>query len=452
MNKLPKYEYLSLISKNFSSLIESGKYDETSIDLDKIKVYIYLEAIKLENLPYKELITNVEVKDIIICGNNLIIPKELFLKLHTYNIEKFIKENGKTYEKSPFNYLYTKPFDISNFNGCNYSTIFCSLNEMSIQKWYQNKKSEGLNALITMLKLCEDPYFKNVFLQNYDMINNNMKFYGATYSLYYENILSVRSSLKNLDPMSCLHLFRNKLTFIYPTSYIVHLKHRTDRYEHFSTQLNRMNLEYEVVHAVEKGSDLLNYLTLNCEHLNHNPYGNDRMAEFSCLASHIKAIKTFVEKDPNKYGIILEDDVAFHKDYLVYLKCLLGTLKNESLVMFLVTDTNMNNYARNEYPHILNKGELYLLNIDKNKSWGAVGYIISKDYAKKVLELYDKPFRLIESNLRNRVVSEMITMNSGGKFTYPHLVLEWKSPSNINPRRHEYHQSIFMHLNPDAYI
>jgi hypothetical protein len=79
-----------------------------------------------------------------------------------------------------------------------------------------------------------------------------------------------------------------------------------------------------------------------------------------------------------------------------------------------------------------------------HRAWGAVGYLISRDYAMKVIATYDRPFFLCQPLLQgNRLTSEVITMNSNGYATSIPLVVDEMSQSDINGGNDKFHKTMF---------
>ena len=105
------------------------------------------------------------------------------------------------------------------------------------------------------------------------------------------------------------------------------------------------------------------------------------------------------------------------------------------------------------YPEQLKSPTIKLIPIDQYNCWGTPGYMISRKHAITVLQQFDKPFWAAPMlpPQRNRITAESIIMRSKGYYTYPHIILEENSPSDINPNNQVHHDSMFKHMNPELY-
>jgi GR25 family glycosyltransferase involved in LPS biosynthesis len=115
---------------------------------------------------------------------------------------------------------------------------------------------------------------------------------------------------------------------------------------------------------------------------------------WSCMYGHLDMIQMFYNDNNINYGIFCEDDIYIHKDFkefipqiikdFQYLKLdvlLLGYLIpfiiKYNYINFEVKDNNFNsnNFKYHNFP---------------NELWGTQMYMLSKEYAKKILENYNE--------------------------------------------------------------
>lgn len=230
-----------------------------------------------------------------------------------------------------------------------------------------------------------------------------------------------------------------------PTIYIINLPYRTDRKNNIIKRMKKYNLEYKFIEAETKDSSLVKYYSWNGSNLNNIEKSYDRLGEFGCFASHLKALKLFIDCG-DEYGIIVEDDITLRDSFNNMLESIMKYMPDKTpLVMLCVSNREPyiewdKKYGKPKDNHI------NLIKINGAKCWGTLGYIISRDYALKAINDYDKPFYLIDNNrfrVKNKVTSELITMNSKGYYTYPPLVLEELSTSDINDKNPEHHKNLF---------
>ncbi len=151
----------------------------------------------------------------------------------------------------------------------------------------------------------------------------------------------------------------------------------------------------------------------------------------SCLASHLKAIRFFLSESKDKeYAIICEDDVQLHNNFIEKFNDVWNNMPDNCPLIslgYLIWHWEDLEWAGKN----IDIENISTMNWD---TWGTQMYLISTEYAKKVLELYDRPFENIELDKEDNnaiVTSELITRNSGGYISYPPLVLEEIGPSEI---------------------
>ena len=151
-------------------------------------------------------------------------------------------------------------------------------------------------------------------------------------------------------------------------------------------------------------------------------YGSNASAvEYATLYSHILAIRSFVDSE-SEIGLILEDDVVFKNDFCVQVDNVLQNVIFTDLFLLTCLKCNSIKIEPGIYPIT-------------RTVYGAQGYLITREYGLKVLQNCDRPGFNITSG---RLTSEIITMNSGGSFIIPPLVIEecYSSTMNHNVRTH----------------
>lgn len=95
---------------------------------------------------------------------------------------------------------------------------------------------------------------------------------------------------------------------------------------------------------------------------------------------HIRAMKQLVD-DGFSWGVIIEDDVRFHKDF----KTTADTLEKS------VTDANVVSLGYVNFPHgtvDFIEGIPIVKNVGISNPWGAQCYMITHDYAKHLVNLF----------------------------------------------------------------
>jgi len=161
-----------------------------------------------------------------------------------------------------------------------------------------------------------------------------------------------------------------------------------------------------------------------------------RRAEAACLASHLRAIRTFLERTPESTqgAIVCEDDALPHNDWDRRFPELLDNLPADAPLCAL-------SYHLSSWDGVLWAGRQperqNLCTFVPQTTWGAVAYWISRRYAAAVIDRWDLAFRHLPPDYR----SELIVQWSGGYLSYPLLVLEDAIDSEIRSQREvlEYH-------------
>lgn len=162
------------------------------------------------------------------------------------------------------------------------------------------------------------------------------------------------------------------------------------------------------------------------EGLSADSVDHRRRAEAACLASHLLALRTFLETTPasTRSAVICEDDVLPHNDWDRRLPEVLDNLPPDaplcSFSYHLETWDGIRWAGR--HPEREN-----LCTFPPAWTWGAGMYWVSRPYAATVLDRWDIPFR----HLPPRFTSELIIQWSGGFLAYPPLALEDAIDSEI---------------------
>lgn len=225
-----------------------------------------------------------------------------------------------------------------------------------------------------------------------------------------------------------------------PRAYIIHLHSRPDREKRMIARMEKHNIEYEFVDAISYDSDLVKTRCQNADHVNMNVMYN-RMAQFACLYSHLKAIRTFLDSN-EELGFIFEDDCTFHLKFDEHIKTTLFLLKsmgNFNLCSLLVSNEMFYRQNKPNFEPIPS-----LIKLD-HRAWGMVGYIITKDYARICLDRFDRDVIECQSipMYRNYVTSEIIPMYSNGVATSTALVMDELGPSTICENNARIHRNMF---------
>lgn len=193
--------------------------------------------------------------------------------------------------------------------------------------------------------------------------------------------------------------------------FVVTLKENDERRDRLAKRLLHLDLldQTHFVIGYDQDSELVKYYSYR------KP---DEKRVYSCTINHFFALKSFLktkasENLKSEYALILEDDAIFDKDFRRKFTDNIPEDTKENLIM--LGWTHGPEYNKQIHPKIG-------LNLITNWTYGALAYLIHRDYAIKVLALFDRPGINLLDQSRN--TSEVITIFSKGKYLNPPIVLE----------------------------
>lgn len=157
------------------------------------------------------------------------------------------------------------------------------------------------------------------------------------------------------------------------------------RYQNMERRLKQIGLWERtiMVRGGDPHSDLIRYYAADS---GEGLGGDPRVV--ACLIGHLSVIRAFVGTGAPR-GCILEDDVLFRDDFAERL----DQLPEANIVQL---------YSMSGYEHTKTGPDIY----------GAQGYVISRDYAQRCLQRYDRPLRYWDDGLFR--TAEAILMYSDG--------------------------------------
>lgn len=218
-----------------------------------------------------------------------------------------------------------------------------------------------------------------------------------------------------------------------PTIYCINLPSRTDRRDRMKKRFGAHNLleHVEFVDAISRGASLIDYYEPSIKNtklkngINQLSGGvqsiYNRLAEIGCFASHLKAIKRFLESDM-QYGIICEDDIMLHKDFVKLFNNVFDNLKeNTNVCMFSYFPWDITQYHYSGKDP--NKKNIYTMGLDN--VLGAQMYLITREYGLECLRRYDKP------GFGGEKTSEAIVRKADGYLSVTQLAIEDCMSSDI---------------------
>lgn len=231
-------------------------------------------------------------------------------------------------------------------------------------------------------------------------------------------------------------LLRESKKCIMPPFYCISLASRPDRRKRMENRFKSQGLLEKVtfLDATPVGDKLIDF------------YGEDMPrglksfssgfklnydAVYGCYASHIRALKMFVQSD-HQEAIIIEDDVMFRDTFSSDFQTVYENIPDDAPLVqlcYIVTAWNMAWAGKDK-----TRNNLYKMKADS--TWGTQMYLIRREYAIQCIEKYDKPLKNFTEVMIEARTSEMITRTGDGYLVYPILaieesVLEYGKQSNL---------------------
>ena len=111
------------------------------------------------------------------------------------------------------------------------------------------------------------------------------------------------------------------------------------------------------------------------------------MGEQGCLLSHLKAMKALLETDA-KYAVIFEDDAVILPGFADNLRYIIEHTSGWGFVKLYSEPTKMFETPKNP------ENARVKLAFHKKLPWGAVAYMLTRETAKKLLDLFNKSYWL----------------------------------------------------------
>lgn len=143
----------------------------------------------------------------------------------------------------------------------------------------------------------------------------------------------------------------------------------------------------------------------------------------SCMYGHLDMIHAFYYTTDKKYGIFCEDDIYLHKDFSARLFDIIHNdmdeMKIDILLLGYLFPSKIDNIEKNTKPY-----NYYHYGDDL---WGAQMYLLTREYAKFVLDKYSESYlekTLIDSTLTPFSADWTITKNGKRFMVYPMLAVE----------------------------
>lgn len=209
-----------------------------------------------------------------------------------------------------------------------------------------------------------------------------------------------------------------------PTIYCINLESSTERRAAMEARFKLLGVVPVFVKAVTGNCGLAQFYRKDHHVVEQYPPGTcDRdktgavpPGNFGCSASHFKAIRLFLETK-DKEAIICEDDIVFHKNFRQLYTAAYRNIPEKTSLLSL-------GYIQIGWKNVKWAGkDIALQNIatiSPYNTYGTQMYLVTREYAIKILQDYDKPWYWYPQ----LGICEMYVRDSGGYLQFPPLAIE----------------------------
>jgi GR25 family glycosyltransferase involved in LPS biosynthesis len=187
--------------------------------------------------------------------------------------------------------------------------------------------------------------------------------------------------------------------------------------------------DYTVIEAVDgRNSDLSEIID--------GKYPNLRSSEIGCIASHIKALKHWLDTSDSEYAVIMEDDFSF--DTVEYWSWdweyfMANIPKNADIIQMAMIKNDPINFA-------MHKKEPFSKNNKMSYSWSTACYLIKRSYATNLVKLHyiHGRYNLQSYGFKNQA-ADVILYNLGSAYSIPLFSYILDTKYSINKDHNDFH-------------
>lgn len=212
--------------------------------------------------------------------------------------------------------------------------------------------------------------------------------------------------------------------------YIINLPDQTKRLTNLKQELRNYGIKkYKVIDAVDgRQNDL--------KHIIHGDYPKLRPQEIGCVASHIKALKHWIETSDSEYAIIMEDDCSlttvehWQWDWNYFMKNIPSDADIIQLVMIKTNNVKFSMHIK----------EPYKTTGTTTYAWSTACYVIKRSYAKKLIKtiLVDDKYDFSNIGFKNKA-ADVLLYNLGVAYSMPIFTYFLDTKNAINSGHANFH-------------
>lgn len=211
-----------------------------------------------------------------------------------------------------------------------------------------------------------------------------------------------------------------------PPIYCINLKRSPERKDRTIKRLTHHGVSDKLhfIEAVRHDSQLARYYD-QCQTFDGNSLYKSQCT-IACFASHLKAIRTFLEDVTNddRGAIIMEDDILWRNNFVIQCNQCLENRPNEVETILFGWTIHLDIPKRWSG---IRPYENNLMYVDPCHRYGAMTYWISSNGARRILAMLDRPM----DPKQKMITSELIFKKSNCLLSYPLSTIEECLPSTI---------------------
>jgi GR25 family glycosyltransferase involved in LPS biosynthesis len=212
--------------------------------------------------------------------------------------------------------------------------------------------------------------------------------------------------------------------------YLINLKDHKHRLDHAKKEFSKYGIkDFTLIEAIDGRKDDLSGIV-------DGKYPNLKPSEIGCIASHIKALKHWLDTSDSDYAIIMEDDFSFDTveywqwdwDYVMQ-----NIPQKAEIVQMIMIQNDPVKFS-------LHKKEKFNKQDVSNYSWSTACYLIKRSYAKTLVDLHyvGNKYRLDSHGYKNQA-ADVILYNLGNAYSIPLFTHILDTKNSINHSHNEFH-------------
>jgi GR25 family glycosyltransferase involved in LPS biosynthesis len=212
--------------------------------------------------------------------------------------------------------------------------------------------------------------------------------------------------------------------------YLINLKDHAHRLSNAKKEFNKYGVkDYTIIEAVDgRKSDLSEIID--------GKYPNLRPSEIGCIASHIKALKHWLESSDSEYAIIMEDDFSFDTveywswdwDYVMQ-----NIPKHAEIIQLIMIKNEPVKFSMHKKSSFEHKARM-------SYSWSTACYLIKRSYAKVLVKEHtsgDK-YKFDSYGFKNQA-ADVVLYNLGNAYSMPLFTHILDAKHAINTNHSDFH-------------